>query len=183
MLTKKDVSELELDGINADYSDREVRTKVWRILDRVKESHGFTHEGEKLLIQFYPSRDGGAELFVTKLARLPRGGERAMSKTESVTMLDLRPRIYKFERLDELIRAARIIKDRDSIGRSELFFSEGDGYYLNVAERGASRFGHICEFAILSEFATAIPKERYPYITEHYKKLADGNAIELLSRL
>jgi negative regulator of genetic competence, sporulation and motility len=106
-----------------------------------------------------------------------------MSKSENVTMLDTRSEIYRFERLEELIRAAKIIKQRGGIDNSELFYSEGDGYYLGISERGAFRFGHICEFAIISEYATPVAKEKYPYINEHFEMLAQKEAIELLAEL
>ena len=183
MLSREDTERLGLDAISADYSDTEVRSKVWNILSRVKSDYGFDYEGEKLLIQFYPSKDGGAELFITKLLNLQKKNEKVMSKSENVTMLDTKPRIYKFDKLDELIRAAKIIKRRGGVASSELFYSEEDGYYLNISERGALRFDHICEFAIISEFATPVAKEKYPYITEHFEKLAEDSAIELLSSL
>ncbi len=183
MLTMADVQNYGLDALGADYSDKATRTKVWKILDHVKKHHGFDHEGDKLLIQFYPSKDGGAELFVTKLINLLPKNERAISKSESVTMLETKKRIYRFDDFGDLIKAAKIINGRESVGSSELFFAEDDGYYLEIAERGASRLGSICEFAILSEFAGTVPKEKHPYIIEHFKRLTDGNAVELLAKL
>ncbi len=183
MLTKSDVKKYKLDTDNVDYNDIKTRNKVWEILDYVKKHHGFDHEEEKLLIQFYPSRDGGAELFVTKLEKLSHKNERSISRSSNVTMLDTKHMIYSFVSFDDLIRVSKIIKNSKCIKASELFYDGEDGYYLEITERGTSRHGSICDFAILLEFSVAVPKELFPYITEHCSKLTRGNAVEQLARL
>jgi len=181
MLNRTDVHAFGLDIDADDYNDARMKKQVWEILDKVKAEYGFDHTAGKLLIQFYPSRDGGAELFVTILGSLPKGREISMSRSENVTMLDSRRRIYFFRSFRDLLQAARAVSHTKSIAHSELFFSPDEGYFLEIEERGSSRMGQICEFAILSEFAESVPPERYPYIAERSDKLTDGNAVELLS--
>ncbi len=183
MLTKTDVHSFGLDTDTDDYNDTRIKKQVWEILDRVKCEYGFDHTAGKLLIQFYPSRDGGAELFVTLLNSLPKGREISISRSENVTMLDTRRRIYFFQSFRDLLQAARAVSHTKSIAHSELFWSRDEGYFLEIEERGSSRLGQICEFAILSEFAESVPPERYPYIAERSDKLTDGNAVELLSHI
>lgn len=183
MLTAEDMKKYALNVEELDYSNTKTRTKVWKILDYIKKNHGFDPEGDKLLIQFYPSKDGSSELFVTKLSGLSRGNERFMSKSGNVTMLDSKRTMYNFESLTDLIQASKIINGTDKIKDSNLFYSETEGYYLEITERGASRLGEICEFAILLEFASKTPKEKIPYITEHCKQLTDGSAVEKLAKL
>ena len=183
MLTREDVENFELNTENADYNDKETRSKIWEILDYVKSHHNFDHNGDKLFIQLYPSKDGGAEIFVTKIPKLPTVCERAISKTGNITMLNSKKNIYNFKSFEDLITAAKIIKDTKNIKESELFFSDEDGYYLELTERGSSRLGLICEFAFMLEFAKNIPAEKYPYILEHCQKLTDGKAIQQLARL
>ena len=183
MLSPEDVDKFSLNVGDVDYNDPKTRTKVWKILDAVKRDYGFSSEGDKLLIQFYPSKDGSAELFVTRLKGLSRGNERFMSKSENVTMLESRRTMYNFPKLEELIQASKIINGSKSIKESELFYADDEGYYLEITERGGTRLGQICEFAILLEFASKTPEEKIPYITEHCKKLTNGSAVEQLSRL
>ena len=73
MLSPEDMKNFRLTASELDYNDSMTRQKVFKILEQVKKKHGFDHEGDKLLIQFYPSRDGGSELFVTKLGLLTSG--------------------------------------------------------------------------------------------------------------
>lgn len=183
MLTADDVDKFSLSAGDVDYNDPKTRTKVWKILDIVKKEYGFSSEGDKLLIQFYPSKDGSAELFVTRLTGLSRGNERFMSKSGNVTMLESKRMMYNFPKFEELIQASKIINGSKNIKESELFYAEEEGYYLEITERGGTRLGQICEFAILLEFASKTPEEKIPYITEHCKKLTNGSAVEQLAKL
>ena len=183
MLGADDIDKFSLNAKDMDYNDPKTRAKVWKILDIVKRDYGFSSEGDKLLIQFYPSKDGSAELFVTRLTGLSRGNERFMSKAGNVTMLESKRMMYNFPSLEELIQASKIISGAKSIKDSELFYSESEGYYLEITERGGTRMGQICEFAILLEFASKTPEERIPYITEHCRKLTNGSAVEQLAKL
>ena len=183
MLSPADVRSFGLDVDDVDGSDTKTRAKVFEILDEVKRLYGFDHEGNKLLVQFYPAKDGGAELFVTKLGAITKRNERAISKSEHVTMLESRKMLFFFSSLDDLINAIKTITDSECIQQSELFFSDGEGYYLELTGRGTSRLGAICELAVLLEYSVRVPIELAPYINEHCEKLTDGNAVALLSRI
>lgn len=183
MLSRTDVKKFKLDIEKVDYNDSKTRSKIWEILDHVKKHHGWNSEDNKLLIQFYASRDGGAELFVTKLDGISQKNERILTKSREVTLLDSKRTIYSFKSFDDLLRASRIIKDSKSIRASELFYDESEGYFLEITERGTCDKAQILELAILLEFSHKVPKELFPYITEHYSKLTHGNAVEQLAKL
>jgi negative regulator of genetic competence, sporulation and motility len=181
MLTECDAKRFGLDTSNVNYRDEKTRDNVWRILDEVKEKIGFSHAGNKLLIQFYPSRDGGAELFVTKLENLPEKSEKLISKADDMAMLEKSSAIYRFGDYSDLVRSCCIIKEKNGIGKSELYFSESEGFYLLLEERGMIKNGGICEFAVMLEFSDKIRTERLPYIREHCSLLIERNAIEELA--
>ena len=183
MLTRTDVKRFKLDTEKVDYNDAKTRSKVWEILDQVKKQYGWSGEDHKLLIQFYPSRDGGAELFVTKLEGISRKNERSLAKSNDVVLLDSKRTIYGFKCFDDLLRASRIIKDSKCIRGSDLFYDEGEGYFLEITERSVRTPENLCELSVLLEFSSCIPKELFPYITEHYSKLTHGNALEQLAKL
>ena len=77
MLTADDMKKYRLSRDSVDYNDAKTRRSFSEILSYVKSTHGFNTERDKVLIQFYPSKDGGSELFVTKLGLLPPSSERA----------------------------------------------------------------------------------------------------------
>ena len=183
MLSAADMQNYKLTSDDVDYNDNTTRQKIFRILDYVKKKFGFDHEGDKLLIQFYPSKDGGAELFVTKLGLLSVGEKRTIARSERVTMLNARRAIYGFASFGDLLLAAKAMNRIGDIKHSELFLFENGTYYLEIMERGEGRGEFIREYASLLEFASPVPRERHPYITEHSECLTEGNAIEVLSSL
>ena len=183
MLSATDAKAYGINTAEPDYKDEKTKSGVWSILDEAKARIGFSHEGHKLLIQFYPSKDGGAEIFVTRLENLPDKSERLLSRATDMTMLEKSFSIYKFSDLGDLIRLCRIIGRKDCIGKSELYFDSAEGYYLRLEERGVSKYGGICEFAVLLEFADKIRSERMPYIREHSELLMEKCAVQRLSEL
>ena len=183
MLSAADAKAYGINTSGPDCKDEKTRLGVWSILDEAKARIGFSHEGYKLLIQFYPSKDGGAELFITRLENLPDKSERLLSRASDMTMLEKSFSIYKFSDLDDLIRLCGILKRKGCIGASELYFDSQEGYYLRLEERGISKYGGICEFAILLEFADKIRGDRMPYIREHCDLVIDMGAVGRIASL
>ena len=180
MLTRGDMKQYGLDSDNPDYNDAEVRRSFFRILDTVKETHGFDAGGDKLLLQYYPSKGGGCELFVTKLGILPLEAERAISRSGRVTLLRARRAIYKFDGALELMSAVKLIAGF-SVKSSDLYLADDGSYYLDLVERGVGQGSGISEYARVLEFAKSLPPTLFPYITEHCERLTDGDAIARLT--
>lgn len=169
MLTREDMKKYGIDSVDVDYDDPKTRRRFWKILDDAKEKCGFDVAGDKVLIQFYPAKEG-SEIFVTKLGVLPVGAERAISKSSKVAMLSTRRCIYKFESLDAMICAAKIIGDGSSDRRPRAFIGDNGAYYIVADERGgASERG--CDFSYITEYGKEIPSNVGAYIAEHAKEV------------
>lgn len=67
MLTAPDMQHYELQGNSLSCVDEGTRRAFRHIFDDARAQAGFDTEGERLFIQLYTSRDGGCEIFVTKL--------------------------------------------------------------------------------------------------------------------
>ena len=63
MMSRDDMKKYGIDGEDIDYDNPKIRRSFWKILDEAKERCGFEASGDKVLIQYYPSKDGG-EIFV-----------------------------------------------------------------------------------------------------------------------
>jgi negative regulator of genetic competence, sporulation and motility len=70
MLTAEDARHYELNCEQADYTDILTRTAFREILTDVKREAEFDASEDKVYIQMYPSKEGGCELFVTKIGLL-----------------------------------------------------------------------------------------------------------------
>ena len=96
MLSEEDMRRYDLNAETVNYENTETRRAFWKILDEAKERTGFDAASDKVLIQLYPSRDGGCELFVTKLGLIPPVAEKTIAKSNRVTMLAARRGVYLF---------------------------------------------------------------------------------------
>lgn len=178
MLTKSDMQKFGLNCADIDYNDQKTKKSFFEILDLVKSTHGFDTEGDKVLIQFYPSKDGGCELFVTKLGLIPPASEKSLSRSDKVTMLSTKREVFRFERREDLALAAKLIIQDGQRKYSEVFFERERGiYYLEIMER-VSASGGMSPFDRVLEFGERMDASLFPYITEHCEKLTAGSGIE-----
>ncbi len=71
MLTAPDMIRYKLEGSCKDCTDVKTRAAFRHIFDDARREIGFDTEGERLFVQMYASREGGCEIFVTKLGAEP----------------------------------------------------------------------------------------------------------------
>ena len=165
IMTPKDTEHYGFCANKADYDSPDTRRIFWRILDDAAEEVGFDPKGDKVLIQFYPSRDGGCEIFVTKLGALSTSAAKLVTKSENVTMLSRARTLYKFENRNSLSRALRAIPLASE--DLEIYITDNGVCFLSLEERGgvdANEYLGICEFA------ERCPKEMLYYVREHFKQ-------------
>ena len=161
MLDKDEMKKFGLDKEELDYSEPAVRNSFWQILDIASVECGFSTKGEKVLIQFYPSKTGG-EIFITKLGSLSKSAERSISSSSKVAMLSSETKIFRFDDLNSIVSAVHVNFSNltDSV---KAYLAENGYYYLVLEERNNSKLG------VMSEFASEVPKELEAYIRERSK--------------
>ncbi len=171
MLTLDDMKRYGIDGENIDYDNPKIRRSFWKILDEAKERCGFEASGDKVLIQYYPSKDG-SEIFVTKLGLVSKNTERTISKSNMVTMLGTKRAVYKFNSFASLIMAAKIINQWEKEGEPLAYYDERGVYYVIIDEKYClGRRGEVSE---LLEFGSEVPTTLDGYIEEHSKRIDFG---------
>lgn len=168
IMTPKDTARYGFSASQADYDSPDTRRIFWRILDDAAKEVGFEPKGDKVLIQFYPSRDGGCEIFVTKLGALSSSAARLVTKSENVTMLSRARTLYLFESLELLFRALRAISSVKN-DDFEIYVSDTDIAFLSLEERGGDDAN---EYPCLLEFGERCPEEMLYYVREHFKPLS-----------
>ena len=169
MMNRDDMKKYGIDGDDIDYDNPKIRRSFWRILDVAKERCGFESSGDKVLIQFYPSKEG-SEIFVTKLGLLSAGAERTIAKSNKVAMLSTKRAVYKFHSFDSLLSVARIIEYDECERQPRVYFDECGCYYI-IFEQRRELVGRESEISPIIEYGREIPETLAPYITEHSKEI------------
>lgn len=179
MLTAEELKKYELDAEGMDSESTEAKRVLRGILDEVKRRTGFDAGGERILVQLYPSRTGGCELFVTKLGRFARNGEPARNAT--VAMYDLRSCCFAFSSLDCLLRVCRQLLASGYALFSAAYAGEDGRYYLVLQEHltrqgSPGRLAFVEEYGVRRRGGTELA-----YIKEHGICIADADAVARLA--
>ena len=182
VLTEEERESYGLGASAPDISGPGARRSFWRILDMAKKDVGFDPSGDKILIQLYPIKNGGCEIFVTKLGILPESSARLVSKSNKVAMLSKKNSLYAFDDYEDLIKAARAVRavSGDTLPQSDVFVSD-DRYFLSIEEYGKG--GEPLEFPCILEFGIGLAADVFIYILEHAVQLTNGDGIERFSLL
>lgn len=182
VLSREEAEGYGLDSGTPDVSGPVARRAFWRILDRAKAEVGFDPAGDKVLIQVYPIKNGGCEIFVTKLGILSESSARLVSKSDRIAMLSKKRSLYAFDNIEDIIAASVAVRSisREISPKSDVY-TDGKKYYLSIEEYGKG--GEPIEFPCILEFGTGLTAELSGYICEHADCLTEGDGIERFSSL
>lgn len=188
MLTEADMIQYELDCNTINYDNTETRRAFWSILDEAKHRTGFDVASDRIFIQLYPSKEGGCEIYVTKVGI--KGDKKAYAPITygpsillpegNKNKLELS---FMFPGLGQLLAACRLITRSGQISESSAWIDQNKTCYL-FAESPESSVDTAFLMGILHEFGTPINSEYYKaYVREHGRQFCGGRAVETLSVL
>ena len=183
MLEKKDMEYYDITSTDIDYENATTRRAFRKILQDVRESTGFDVSAEQVLVQIYPSKDGGCEMFVTKLSQKKSEAEKHTSHPKEMTMLSIRHAGYLFSSFEDLLLCAKEAKNRGFHLSSSLYRTAYGKWLLLIEEKtSSSPKRSIGRLSFLEEFAEK--KKGSPtlaYITEHSQPVIAHRAVETLA--
>ncbi len=195
MLTSEDLEDFEIEAENLDYSNTETKRMFWDILNQAKHTVGFDTDGHRVLVQLYPSREGGCEMFITKIGEI-REEELPCDKDEiSSPLLHYKPShksssgkyrtgAFGFDRLDWMIDVCRRLRGIGYSGNSRAYISDDHRYYLFLEGLDAGSYLPLDEYSFITEYGTAEHVNSLrSYLGEHGKSIRDGDAVDCLGVL
>lgn len=151
------------------------------ILREIRRETGFDATGERVLMQMFPGADGGCELFVTRLGKLPddRPRERAPLPAAPVP---LRSAVFAFDRLSPLLAVCRQLAHVGYPHLSAVYYGDDRLWYLVLQERIPRDRPSPLSFA--EEFGTRRrAAATLAYIKEHGTCVSGSDAVAALAAL
>ena len=187
--------DLELYGVSTDsleYGDASSRSFLDSLLEEAKSKFGFESAKYRILIQIFPSKDGGCEIFISKLGLLKKSSDEqnaigAQENKSAKKAKETSKKLYFFEKLNFLLEACKRISFLQYSKSSSAFFLDGCGYYLyfEVNEDNClEEYGitSLDEYSFLLEYGEPQNiKEKLPFLKEYAKTICKEKAIEKLS--
>ena len=177
-LTKSESEKYNVSASEGEFNRIRIRDTINSILEEAKDRCNFEIGDEKVLIQVYPGSDGGCELFLTKLSFLADEEKRCIVKASNISTLERASSAFRFSCLEDLIFAARSLKDRPV--KSDVYYSDDGEYYIQIREHSID--GVNCAM-VLYEFAERISEIPFDVKSERGRLLVGENALSVFAEL
>ena len=181
MLTAQEVRRFALDLDENELDGPAAKAALRELFDEIKQKSGFDAASERVLVQLYPSKGGGCEIFMTKLGKIGRSRSEQSAPCELSALPELRPVLFRFDRLAELLAVCRQLHRIGYALLSTVYISDDGAYYLVLQEK--SRIGtRPGALSFVEEFGERRGgASMLSYIKEHGRCIAAGNAVSLLA--
>ena len=165
-----------------DVCDARDRASIYAVLDEVRKKHGFDHRGERLLVQVYAAKGGGAEIFVTRIGTIGAAKSRAIAKDRDVGVIGTVGYLLRFDTKEALVACATSLASLGTVSSSLFIDRENGAFYLSVLLHTAADSNGECQMPLaVSELAIALPCELLPFIKEHFAAAIASGAVEWIA--
>ena len=182
-LEKEDLEEWDVSVDMLDYANPDAKQIFTDILQFAKRKFGFDTTGYKVLLQLFPSKDGGCEMFITCTSQ--EKSEDYIPDAAKISVGSLRA--YSFDSLEHLIK---VCKRLSSMGLGEdgsVWFDDSGKWYLTFyddANSCALELLPINRLSFISEYGTPESSKALSlYLDEYATLLNVSHSVKQLSNL
>ncbi len=200
ILSKEELPKAYPSGADTDALSPETREALRGFLKKAGSLHGVDVSSGRLFIQLYRNKDGGCELFVTRLdgktdvitdeilskeeiPMMSRGAVKTDSAEKNNRLSRYAVGIYEFSELDSLLHACDRLSATDIAGQSAVYADEEPSrFYLVICESGTR--SELPTDVLLDEYGGKRRKSSvYAYIKEHCDVICGADAVKRLGAL
>lgn len=190
MLTPMDMRQFELSTDNF-YDDSEKMHHSFRLLlDEVRRQSGFEADDHRISVQYFPSREGGCEMFISNLSQKKNTTSCALTPAQEIKPVTrtrgsfCRSFAYRFEGLNELLSVCHRLLPMDYISESSAYRDDGGHYYLFINTFAASPFATPEEFYFIVEYGSLENASQLRlYLAEHGTVICAEDAVGTLGAI
>ena len=187
MLTPMDMRQFEL-STDSFYDDSEKMHRSFRLLlEEVRRQSGFEADDHRISVQYFPSREGGCEMFISNLSGERERGTCALTPAQEIKPVTrtrgsfCRSFAYRFEWLDELLSVCRRLLPMDYITASSAYRDDAGRYYLFINTFAASPFATPEELYFVVEYGSIENAAQLRlYLSEHGAVVCAEDAVGTL---
>lgn len=191
MLTPLDMTHFEMNAERLGEDSEQMRRSFRMLMKEVRRKIAFELDDRRVSVQYFPSRGGGCEMFVScslkkeekKKAPAAQNENNLPQKADSKSEVCWRETIYRMMELNNLLAACQRLNTLHFSGKSRVYKDETGSYFLFLTLPGSSPLSTPTELAFLSEYGDVCnPLQAKLYIGEHANLISEY-AVEELSGL
>jgi negative regulator of genetic competence, sporulation and motility len=191
MLTPTDMCHFELNAETFGEDSGKMHRSFRLLLDEIRKQTDFDADDRHISVQYFPSREGGCEMFISRISSADDKPAEIISDT---TEKDLHPWskqngfqrdcAYRFEDLETLLQLCKRLHSVGYIGESSAYRDHYGVYYLFITIRSSSPLSIPEEWDFITEYGTVEdPVRLKPYVIEYGTLFCNKNAVSVLSSL
>ena len=169
-LNSQETQDYDINTIDQ-YNREEMSIRIRSLLGKLKND-GIDFGKEKVSAEVFLSKDGGCEIFLSKITSSQKATRMNAKPLSRVT--------YRFLNLKDLLMACNILKSYDYDGISSVHHNQEKGSYY-LALTGVYLKDN--KYAFLGEFGEKVKESMLPYIKEYCKCICESNVVEVFSKL
>ena len=192
MLTPTDMRQFELNADTFGEDSAQMHRTFRLLLREIRKQTDFDADDTSISVQYFPSREGGCEMFISRLvaseevtrtASLPcvRRTHPLPTCTASTFSREL---VYRFADLQTLLSVCKRLDTLGGTGESRAFRDERGAYFLFLSVSTSSPFTIPDELFFLTEYGSiencGIQKT---YLREHGHEISANDAVHRLAEL
>ena len=180
MLTAHDVERLHLDPENDE--GEELHRSFRLLLQEIKEESGFDAGGNELSIQYFPSREGGCEMFISHLSETDSDALRDAPQMPREIAGFHKEYAFRFPEMEALLAACKRLSTMGYIGESQAYIDEKESCFLFLGILSGHPFEMPEELRFLSEYGRQeCVTEAKLYLAEHGTSICSSSAVAILA--
>ena len=181
MLSHEDLAAWQLSPDTIDYNTTETRRAFWGILDEAKKKTGFDAAKEKVFVQLYPAKNGGCEMYVTKLHESDDSAPITFTKG----LPSFEKSLYAFSRLEDMLSACARLAECGFSSESTAY-AELHTYYLSLGSTSTAKKRSrdsvtLCD--LVSEYGKKVANTKEALLCEHGECICPDHAVERYATL
>lgn len=180
MLTKSDVERLHLDPENGE--GEELHGAFRALFAEIKENCGFDPGERELSIQYFPSREGGCEMFISHLNEKDETAASAEARPPRKITGFHKEYAFRFSGMEALLAACKRLCSMGYIGESQAYIDEKESCFLFLGILSGHPFEMPEELLFLSEYGRQESvTDAKLYLSEYGKSICQSSAVSILA--
>lgn len=189
MLTEKELNRYNINSDSFSMSNDAQRHAFRRVLNDACKQSGFESKSSRLMVQMYPSKKGGCEIFVTRIEgdddfkRAPSPPRNALDMTCYDTPDDVA--CFSFDKFSHLNTVCKQLIISKFSGKSSIYISTDGTYYLVLSSFPSKNQLNTpyTELSFITEFAKVTDICTLSYVEDYCKKICSSDAVLVIGNL